>query len=102
MIIHGHTERKVFLLERNMFCINCIIYWIVTFKTGGLDNFNNLGQRFPNNLHLLLESAKVGVCATYLFTNVGAWCGFVVFCLGIPQSCFSHAIVIASGAVIVK
>ncbi|KAH8966624.1 hypothetical protein BDL97_03G035500 [Sphagnum fallax] len=25
---------------------------------GGLDNFNFLGQRFPNNLHILLEIAK--------------------------------------------
>lgn len=25
---------------------------------GALENFNSLGQRFPNNLHLLLESAK--------------------------------------------
>lgn len=75
----------MFLLEKNMFCINYLIYWIITFMTGGLENFNNLGQRFPNNLHLLLESAKVGVCATYLSNNVDASCGFVVFCLGIPR-----------------
>lgn len=68
----------MFLLEKNMFCINYFNYWIITFQTGGLENFNNLGQRFPNNLHLLLESAKVGVCATYLLNNVDASCGFVV------------------------
>lgn len=26
---------------------------------GGLDHFNQLGQRFPSNLHILLETAKV-------------------------------------------
>lgn len=33
------------------------------YTTGALENFNSLGQRFPNNLHLLLESAKVSTCA---------------------------------------
>lgn len=32
---------------------------------GGLENFTELLQRFPNNIHLLLEVAKVRTMGVY-------------------------------------
>lgn len=44
--------------------ISLYIYLLLPFLTysGGLELFLDLLQRFPNNIHLLLEIAKVGSC----------------------------------------
>lgn len=39
-----------------------IYYYLSLTYSGGLELFLDLLQRFPNNIHLLLEIAKVGSC----------------------------------------
>lgn len=36
-----------------------LIFWSFTVLAGGLELFAELLQRFPNNIHILLEMAKV-------------------------------------------
>lgn len=43
-------------------------------NTGGLEHFNSLGQRFPNNPYLLLESAKVGTFASFSSVFYSVFC----------------------------